>query len=139
MDFRDVPDELWTRIEPLLVPFKRKRSGGSKPLSQRTILAGILYKCRSGCQWAMIPACYGSKSTVHEHFQRWNKAGVMTEIFRILLTEGDKDGIDAQWLIMDSTVPSRRILKKSTTEATDATRQTEGSISAADGKKSINI
>ena len=26
-DFRDVPDELWERIEPLLAPFKRKRSG----------------------------------------------------------------------------------------------------------------
>ena len=74
-DFRDVPDELWERIEPLLAPFKRKRSGGSKPLAQRTVLAGILYKCRTGCQWAMLPACYGSKSTVHEHFQRWNKAG----------------------------------------------------------------
>ena len=60
-DFRDVPDELWERIEPLLAPFKRKRSGGSKPLAQRTVLAGILYKCRTGCQWAMLPACYGSK------------------------------------------------------------------------------
>ena len=53
-DFRDVPDELWERIEPLLAPFKRKRSGGSKPLAQRTVLAGILYKCRTGCQWAML-------------------------------------------------------------------------------------
>lgn len=104
-DFRDVPDELWERIEPLLTPFKRKRSGGSKPLSQRTVLAGILYKCRSGCQWAMLPACYGSKSTVHEHFQRWNKAGIMAEIFRILLAEyGEKVGVDAQWQAMDSTL-----------------------------------
>ena len=55
-DFRDVPDELRERIEPLLAPFKRKRSGGNKPLSQRAVLAGILYKCRSGCQWAMLPA-----------------------------------------------------------------------------------
>ena len=38
-DFRDVPDELWERIEPLLAPVKRKRSGGSKPLAQRTVLA----------------------------------------------------------------------------------------------------
>ena len=30
---------------------------------------------------------YGSKSTVHEHFQHGNKAGMMTEIFRILLAE----------------------------------------------------
>ncbi|MDY5394548.1 MAG: transposase, partial [Desulfovibrio sp.] len=58
-DFRDVPDELGERIEPLLTPFTRKRSGGSKPLAQRTVLAGILYKCRTGCQWAMLPACYG--------------------------------------------------------------------------------
>lgn len=79
----------------LLAPFKRKRSGGSKSLSQRTILAGILYKCRSGCQWAMLPACYGS-STVHEHFQRWSKAGVMAEIFHMLLAEcGEKVGVDA--------------------------------------------
>ena len=47
-DFRDVPDELWERIEPLLAPFKRKRSADSKPLSQRTVLGGILHKCRSG-------------------------------------------------------------------------------------------
>ena len=87
-DFRDVPDELWERIEPLLAPFKRKRSGGSKPLAQRTVLAG-----------------YGSKSSVHEHFQRWNKAGIMAEIFRILLAEyGEKVGVDAQWQAMDGTL-----------------------------------
>lgn len=61
-DFRDVPDELRERIETLLAPFKRKRSGGSRPLSRLTVLAGILYKCRSGCQWAMFPACYGQKA-----------------------------------------------------------------------------
>ena len=103
-DFRDVPDELWERIEPLLAPFKRKRSGGSKPLSQRTILAGILYKCRSGCQWAMLPACYSSKSTVHEHFQRWNKAGVMAEIFRMFRGRWEKVGVDAHWQAMDGTL-----------------------------------
>ena len=31
-DFRDVPDELWERIEPLLTPFKRKRSGAASPV-----------------------------------------------------------------------------------------------------------
>lgn len=105
IDFRDVPDELWERVEPLLETFKRKRSGGSPPLPQRTILAGILYKCRSGCQWAMLPACYGAKSTVHEHFQRWSKAGVMMEIFRILLAEYEKQvGIDTEWQSMDGSL-----------------------------------
>ena len=117
-DFRDVPDELWERIEPLLAPFKRKRSGGSKPLAQRTVLAGILYKCRLYVYLFMLPACYGSKSTVHEHFQRWNKAGIMAEIFRILLAEYGKSSASTPngrlW-----TAPCckpRRALKKSATE-----------------------
>ena len=113
-DFRDVPDELWERIEPLLAPFKRKRSGGSKPLAQRTVLAGILYKCRTGCQWAMLPACYGSKSSVHEHFQRWNKAGIMAEI---LLNMGKRSASTPNGRLW--TAPCckpRRALKKSATE-----------------------
>ena len=56
-DFRDVPDELWERIESLLAPFKRKRSGGSKPLC-----AAQGFGRNPGCQWAMLPACYGSKA-----------------------------------------------------------------------------
>lgn len=39
-DFRDVPDELWKRIEPLLAPFKRKRSGGSKSFHSARFLPG---------------------------------------------------------------------------------------------------
>ena len=38
----------------------------------------------------MLPACYGSKSTVRDHFQRWSKAGVMAEIFRIHFAEYGK-------------------------------------------------
>ena len=105
IDFRDVPDELWERVDPLLETFKRKRNGGSPPLPQCTILAGILYKCRSGCQWAILPAYYGAKSTVHEHFQRWSKAGVMEKIFRILLAEyGEKVGIETRWQAMDGSL-----------------------------------
>lgn len=55
-------------------------------------------------QWAILPACYGSKSTVHEHFQHGNKAG-MTEIFLILLAEyGGKIGITAQWQARDGSL-----------------------------------
>ena len=46
-DFRDIPDELWKRIESFLLRSNEK-SDGSKLSSQRTVLAGILYKCRTG-------------------------------------------------------------------------------------------
>ena len=53
----------------------------------------------------MLPTCYGAKSTIPEHFQRWSKAGVMTEIFRIFLAEyWKKVGVDAQWQAMDGTL-----------------------------------
>lgn len=137
LDFRDVPDELWKRIEPLLAPFKRKRSGGSKPLAQRTVLAGILYKCRTGCQWAMLPACYGSKSTVHEHFQRWNKAGVMAEIFCILLAEYGKSrrGRSMAGYGRHLAASSDALSKNQRLRASDAIRRIEGEVAA----KSISM
>lgn len=53
----------------------------------------------------MLSSCYGAKSTVHEHFQRWSRAGGMEEIFRMLLTEyGEKIGIDTQWQVMDGSL-----------------------------------
>lgn len=105
IDFRSVPDELWVQIEPLLSQFCRTKSGGSKPNPQRFILAGILYKCRTGCQWAMIPRCYGSKSSIHEHFQRWTRAGIFDELFRIILKDyAEHFGLDPEWQAMDGTL-----------------------------------
>ena len=105
IDFREVPDEFWTLVAPLLEPFKRNRSGGSPPLPQKTVLAGIIYKCRTGCQWAMLPACYGSKSTVHEHFQRWNNGGVLAQIFQLFLEKyGETPSLDTKWRAMDGSL-----------------------------------
>lgn len=53
----------------------------------------------------MLPACYGSKSTVYEYFQRWSKVGVMAEIFHILLAEyEERIGIDARWQATDGSL-----------------------------------
>lgn len=103
IDLREVPDDFWQNVAPLLEPFKRKRSGGKPPLPQRTILAGIIYKCRTGCQWDMLPACYGSKSTVHEHFQRWNHSGVLAQIFQLFL-EKYRIRLDTRWQAMDGSL-----------------------------------
>ncbi|KAF0112374.1 MAG: transposase orfA for insertion sequence element [Rhodospirillaceae bacterium] len=51
----EVSDALWKQLELVLKPFKRTRSGGSKPLPFRKIFNGILFQLKSGCQWAMIP------------------------------------------------------------------------------------
>lgn len=102
MSYKEISDQFWARVEPRLEPFKRKRSGGSPPLDFRVILNGIFYLLKTGCQWGYLPPCYGSKSTVHEHFQRWVAAGVFGEIFRLTLEEYDEfKGIDWEWQMMD--------------------------------------
>jgi transposase len=78
-----VSDRFWAQAEPLLEPFKRRKPGGSKPLDFRRVMNGILYVLKSGCQWGLLPPCYGSKSAVHEHFQRWVAGGVFTALFRL--------------------------------------------------------
>ena len=103
--FKEVPDDLWQRIAPLLLPFQRKHSGGKPALSQRQILNGILYVLTTGCQWEMLPNCYGSKSAVHEHFQRWRSAGVFDQVFRLCLEYYDAlKGIDWEWQSMDGSL-----------------------------------
>ena len=79
MAYQEISDDFWNRVEPLLEPFKRKKSGGSPPVEFRRILNGIFYLLKTGCQWGYLPACYGSKSAVHEHFQRWVHAGVFAD------------------------------------------------------------
>ena len=102
---KEVSDRLWAIIEPLLEPFKRTRRGGSKALPFRRILNGILYLLKTGCQWDMIPRCYGSKSTLHEHFQRWVNSGVFERIFRLCLEEYDElKKIAWTWQSMDGSI-----------------------------------
>lgn len=44
-------------VSSILLPRSKEKSGGSKPLSQLTV-PKFLYKCRTGCQKAMLPVCY---------------------------------------------------------------------------------
>ena len=83
MAYREISDRFWERVAPLLEPFKRRRPGGSKPLEFRAVLNGIFYLLKTGCQWEFLPPRYGSKSAVHDHFQRWASAGVFAEMFRL--------------------------------------------------------
>ena len=53
----------------------------------------------------MIPDYYGSKSTIHEHFQRWVRSGIFDEIMRIyLLKYDDSNGLGLQWQSMDGSI-----------------------------------
>ena len=69
----DLKDKQWEIIKPF---FDQKRVFG-RPLKheRRTIINAILYVCKTGCQWRMLPKEYPPYGTVFHYFQEWNKDG----------------------------------------------------------------
>ncbi|MDT4330769.1 IS5 family transposase [Methylomonas sp. MV1] len=112
MRYQEISDDFWELVAPLLERFKRRTPGGSKPVEFRTVLNGIFYLLKTGCQWAFLPSCYGSKSTVHEHFQRWASAGIFAEMFRLGAAQYEEfKGFKWAWQSMDGSLvqaPSRQ-------------------------------
>ena len=100
-----IPDALWERIEPLLPRVRRSRKGGRPPLSYRRVLDGIFYVLRTGCQWKAAPPEFGSGSSLHRYFQRWQKRGVFRTLWEVALYEYDDEiGIDWEWQSLDGSM-----------------------------------
>ena len=103
-EFR-IPDALWDRIEPLLPRVRRSRKGGRPRLPYRQVLDGIFYVLRSGCQWKAVPPEFGSGSSLHRYFQRWQKRGVFRTLWEVALYEyDDVIGIDWEWQSLDGSM-----------------------------------
>src|SRR6185295_20125242 len=97
--FYELPEELWQRVEPLLPV----GPGGGRPrISKRMILAAVMYRLRTGCQWKALPSQFGSGSTCHRRFQEWCSVGVFTQLFAEMLHFYDaRRGIQWRWSSLD--------------------------------------
>lgn len=98
-----IPDPMWLSIQPLLPAEKAPGTNGRPIVPFRTVLNGILYVLRTGCQWKAAPKVYGSGSTLHRRFQEWEQAGVFVRVLRRLLQIYDRlRGIDWEWQSADT-------------------------------------
>ena len=103
--YRTVPDALWRAVEPFLPPERPKPKGGRPRVPDRVVLAGILYRLRTGCQWTALPSEFSSGSTCHLRMQEWARAGVFTEAFEALLKRYDRRrGIQWKWSALDALI-----------------------------------
>src|SRR6185369_10934044 len=100
--FDQIPDALWSRIEPLLPIYQNSCKGGRPRLPLRKVVAGILYVLRTGSQWKAMPREFGSGSAIHDYFQEWTDSGVFAKLWRVALQEYDElVGIDWQCQSLD--------------------------------------
>jgi putative transposase len=100
-----ISDPLWGRIKPIIPPHEKKTKRGRPRMDDRKAMNAIFYVARTGCQWKALPHSLGRKSTVHDRFQEWRKAGVFEEMWRQSLLDYDETkGIEWEWQSMDSTM-----------------------------------
>ncbi|WP_328389937.1 transposase [Streptomyces sp. NBC_00400] len=83
-----VDDALWALIEPLLPPWP-ERSPGPRPVADRLCLQGILYVLHHDIAWQLLPLelGFGSGQTCWRRLERWQQAGILDQLHRILLAE----------------------------------------------------
>jgi len=100
------PDDLWSRLAPLLGPEKAPGTPGRPAVPYRRIFDGIIYVLRTGCQWRAIPrAEFAAKSTVWGRFQQWVAAGVFQQAWALVLTYYDLErGIAWKWQALDGVI-----------------------------------
>ena len=102
-----VDDELWSVIEPLLPPAKRRRFRfpGRKPLDRRKALTGILFVLRTGIPWEDLPqemGC-GCGMSCWRYLNAWQKAGVWEKVHKVLLDRlRAEEEIDLSAAVVDS-------------------------------------
>ena len=81
----EAPDELWERIEPIILEEDPPKARGRKRSDPRQMLNGIIFRLRSGCQWNRLPKELGDDSTIHRTFQRWVGTGVLHRMWGALV------------------------------------------------------
>jgi transposase len=86
---RQVSDELWEAVAPLLPPAPPRPKGGRPPVAARQALGGILLVLRTGIGWQELTAemGFGSGSTCWRRLRDWQAAGIWEGLHRKVLDQ----------------------------------------------------
>ena len=91
-------DEQWDLVHDL---FPKPKTTGRPPAHPRDLLDGTLWVLRTGAPWRDVPRVFGAKSTVWEHFDKWNNNGTLIAVLDRLRGQIEID--DELWCV-DGTV-----------------------------------
>jgi transposase len=94
---RLVSDELWEVVEPLIPPRPAARSGrtGRPRVSDRAVLAGIVFVLSTGISWNTLPweLGRGSGVTCWRRLREWQRAGLWERLHRAVLDRLGQQGL----------------------------------------------
>ena len=78
----DLSDNEYEIIERYIP--KAKRGGRPRTVNVRSVINGIFYLLKTGCQWRMLPREYPPWGTVHYYFRQWRLSGDWHKIHKVL-------------------------------------------------------
>jgi transposase len=90
--YRDINDEEWQRVAPLLPELRPRAELRGRPLANtRSVLNGVLWVMYSGATWSAMPRKYPSYQTCHRRFKAWHESGVLKRITEQLFGEASTE------------------------------------------------
>jgi transposase len=90
--YRDLTDEEWLRVAPLLPELRPRSELRGRPLANtRAVLNGVLWVMYSGATWSAMPRKYPSYQTCHRRFKAWHQSGVLKRMLAQLFGAAGAD------------------------------------------------
>jgi len=76
--YREITDDQWRLIMPMLPESRPRKDPRGRPLSNtRAVLNGVLWVLCSGSSWASLPRSFPPYQTCHRRFKAWHDEGVL--------------------------------------------------------------
>lgn len=100
----------WELVEPVVVKaLPPKLISGRPRRSDKDILNGILWICRTGAPWKDLPSRYPPYQTCHRRFQEWVKQEIWMQILTLLAVDLKRRGkIDISETYLDGSFSSAK-------------------------------
>lgn len=82
-------EQEWQLLCKKLPIDRRVNKVGRPAICWKSVLNGVAYVLKTGCQWKALPYCFGAPSTIHGRFQILVTDGVFMNIWSELLSKYD--------------------------------------------------
>jgi transposase len=105
----EMSDEVWKAVAPHVPRYKPKGRKSKRPVSERAVISGVIWRLRNDVGWDGIPTekGYGNGQVIRSRVREWEEMGYWDKIWMTLRDELD-DGEELEWWRTESAERRRR-------------------------------